>query len=381
MELSRKGSLQSWVRNFATRLQASAEGADKTLATNGGFLPDFCSGWIVFNVVVIAEMLAIVVTLVLPRDIIWPYPYPLQNLAAISLFVQWVALSGTGVLCLTHRYLNRLPKIQALGMAYLLLLATTWLVTEATVWLLWLAGQTSSPRPQWATHLLIVTVTISAFVYALLLRYLVAKHELKQRTVSEERTRIQALLSRIRPHFVFSSMNVIASLIRSDPKKAESAIEDMADLFRMMLNQNEMLVPLKNELDVAQKYLAIEALRLDNRLTVDWDVGKFPRKAAMPVLTLQPLLENAIRHGVEPAPAGGVISVRLWEHENSIYIRIMNPIPRVRARRVEGDQSMSLEDIRLRFYNHYGDAARLDYGSEGDHFVVTAVLPIRGEKL
>ena len=379
MELSSKGNLQSRLRKLATRLQASAEAADKTVANNGGFLPDFCRGWIVFNVVLIAEMLAIVVTLVLPRYVI--SPYMLQNLLLISIFVQWVALSGTGVLCLTHRYLNRLPKMQALGMAYLSLLATTWLVTEATVWLLWFAGQTDSPRPQWATHLLIVTVTIAAFVYALLLRFLVAKHELRQRTVSEERTRIQALLSRIRPHFVFSTMNVIASLIRSDPQKAESAIEDMADLFRMMLNQNEMLVPLKNELEVAQKYLALETLRLDNRLRVDWDVGTFPRKAAMPVLTLQPLLENAIRHGVEPAPAGGVISVRLWEHENSIYIRIMNPVPRVRARRVEGDQSMSLEDIRLRFHSHYGDAAHLDYGSEGEHFVVTAVLPIRGEKL
>ena len=88
-------------------------------------------------------------------------------------------------------------------------------------------------------------------------------------------------------------MNIIASLIRSDPPKAESALEDIADLFRMMLNQNEMLVPLKNEIDLAQKYLAIEKLRLDNRLTVNWDIGTFPRKAAMPVLTLQPLLENS----------------------------------------------------------------------------------------
>ena len=379
MELSGKRSLQSWLKNLATRWQTGVVDAEATLAEEGGFLPDFCRGWIVFNVVVIAEMLAIVITLVIPRHII--SPYVLQNLLFISLFVQWVALSGTAVLCLTHRYLNRLPKFQALAMAYLLLLATTWLVTEATIWLLWFSGQTESPRPQWATHLLIVTVTIGAFVYALLLRFFIAKHELRQSTVSQERTRIQAMLSRIRPHFVFSSMNIIASLIRSDPKKAESAIEDMADLFRMMLSQNEMLVPLKNELDLAQKYLTIETLRLDNRLTVDWDVGKFPRKAAVPVLTLQPLLENAIRHGIEPVPAGGVISVRLWEHENKIYIRIINPIPRVRAKRADDDHSMSLADIRLRFHNHYGDAARLDYGSEGNHFVVTAVLPIRGEKL
>ena len=377
MELSRKVSLSSWLKNLSKRLEIATP-AGAVAAEDGQFLPDFCSGWIVFNVIVIAEMLAIVITLVVPRYII--SPFILQNLLLISIFVQWVALSGTAVLCLTRKYVNRLPNLQALAVAYLLLLATTWLVTEATILLLWVTGEIESPRPQWATHLMIVTITISAFVYALLLRFLVAKHELKQRTLSEERTRIQAMLSRIRPHFVFSSMNIIASLIRSDPPKAESALEDIADLFRTMLNQNEMLVPLKNEVDLAQKYLAIEKLRLDNRLTVNWDIGTFPRKAAMPVLTLQPLLENAIRHGIEPVPAGGTINVRLWEHENRIYIKVMNPIPRTRAKKTDGGQGMSLEDIRLRFRNHYGDAAQLEYGMEGDHFIVTAVLPIRGDK-
>jgi two-component system sensor histidine kinase AlgZ len=378
MELSRKVSPSSWLKNLSKRLEIAMP-SDGVAVENGQFLPDFCSGWIVFNVIVIAEMLAIVITLVVPRYII--SPFILQNLLLISIFVQWVALSGTAVLCLTRKYVNRLPNLQALAVAYLLLLATTWAVTEVTILLLWATGEIESPRPLWATHLLIVTITIGAFVYALLLRFLVAKHELKQRTLSEERTRIQAMLSRIRPHFVFSSMNIIASLIRSDPPKAESALEDIADLFRMMLNQNEMLVPLKNEIDLAQKYLAIEKLRLDNRLTVNWDIGTFPRKAAMPVLTLQPLLENAIRHGIEPVPTDGTINVRLWEHENRIYIKIMNPIPRTRAKKTDSGQGMSLEDIRLRFRNHYGDAAQLDYGMEGDHFIVTAVLPIRGDKL
>jgi two-component system, LytTR family, sensor histidine kinase AlgZ len=101
----------------------------------------------------------------------------------------------------------------------------------------------------------------------------------------------------------------------------------MADLFRMMLSQDEMLVPVKNEIDVAKKYLALEALRLDNRLTVNWDIGKFPRKAVMPVLTLQPLLENAIRHGIEELPAGGAIDMRLWEENDRIHIRVANPSP------------------------------------------------------
>ncbi|MFB3086787.1 MAG: sensor histidine kinase [Acidiferrobacterales bacterium] len=175
-------------------------------------------------------------------------------------------------------------------------------------------------------------------------------------------------------------MNIIASLIRSDPLKAESAIEDMADLFRMMLNQEETLVPVKNEIDVAKKYLTIERLRLDERLRIDWDIGKFPRKAVMPVLTLQPLLENAIRHGIEPIPAGGTITVRLSEQGDKIYIKIMNPIPRVRAKRTEDSHSMSLDDIRLRFRNHYGDAAKLEFGEEGDQFIVTVVLPTRREQ-
>lgn len=378
MELSKKSSLHGWIRNVTRRLDAGVPDEYGPAVESGQFLPDFCRGWIIFNVIVMAEMLAIVITLVLPRYII--SPYLLQNLLLISIYVQWIALSGTAILCVMRRYLNKLPKLRAISMAYVLLLATTWLVTESTIWLLWLTDEISSLRPEWYSHLNIVSITISAFVYALLLRYFVAKHELKQVTLSEERTRMQAMLSRIRPHFVFSSMNIIASLTRSDPVKAESAIEDMADLFRMMLNQEETLVPVKNEIDVAKKYLAIEALRLDNRLRINWDIGKFPRKAVMPVLTLQPLLENAIRHGIEPVSAGGTITVRLWEQGDRIYIKIMNPIPRIRAKRTEDSHSMSLDDIRLRFRNHYGDAAKLEFGDEGDQFIVTVVLPTRREQ-
>lgn len=376
MQPSSIGTVYTWLRSIGRRLEPDTIGA--VIPEDAQLLPNFCTGWIVFNVVVIAEMLAIVITLVVPRYIL--SPYPLQNLLLISIFVQWIALSGTTALCLTRRYLNRLPGLQGLAAAYALLLATTWLITEATLWLLWLSGQTPVPRPAWAAHLLIATIIIAAFVYALLLRYFVAKHELTRRTLSEERTRIQAMLSRIRPHFVYSSMNIIASLIRSDPAKAESAIEDMADLFRMMLSQKEMLVPIRNEVELARKYLALEALRLDNRLVITWDIGKFPRKAIMPVLILQPLLENAIRHGVEPAPGGGVVTVRLWEHENKIYIKIVNPIQRLKPLRAEERHSMTLEDLRLRLHNHYGEAARLAFGREGEEFVVSLVLPIRGDK-
>jgi two-component system sensor histidine kinase AlgZ len=343
------------------------------------FLPNFCTGEVVFNVVVVAEMLAIVINLIIPRNFL--AATALRDLLLISIFIQWVALAGTAVLCYTRKYLNRLPNLRALGAAYLLLLLTTFVVSECVVWLLWALGRLNSARPAWYADFHILNLTISAIINGLLLRLFLAKHELQSRTLSEARARLQALQSRIRPHFVFNSMNIIASLTRSAPEKAEAAIEDMADLFRMMLSQDEMLVPVKNEIDVAKKYLALEALRLDNRLTVNWDIGKFPRKAVMPVLTLQPLLENAIRHGIEELPAGGAIDVRLREENDRIYIRVANPLPKTRPKKAKSTPGQSLDNMRQRFQSHYGEQATLTSAEENGLFTVTVVLPIRGDNL
>lgn len=343
------------------------------------FLPNFCTGEVVFNVVVVAEMLAIVINLIIPRNFL--SPTALQDLLLISLFIQWVALAGTAVLCYTRKYLNRLPNLRALGAAYLLLLLTTVVVSECLVLLLWALGRLNSARPAWHADFHIINLTISAIINGLLLRLFLAKHELTQRTLSEARARLAALQSRIRPHFVFNSLNIIAALTRNSPEKAEAAIEDMADLFRMMLSQDEMLVPVKNEIDVAKKYLALEALRLDNRLTVNWDIGKFPRKAVMPVLTLQPLLENAIRHGIEELPAGGTVEARLWEEDGRIHIRVTNPLPKSRPRQAKSTPGQSLDNIRQRFQSHYGEQAALTSAEENGLFTVTVVLPIRGDNL
>lgn len=351
-----------------------ADGA-RQVGTETAFLPDFCTGAVVFNVAVVAELLALVISLVMPRDFLTPSAG--QDLLVVSLFVQWVALGGTAALCGARRALNRLPKLRALAGAFLLLLTVTFLVSEFAVWLLWMLGKTRSPRPEWYASFHILTLTLSAIVNGLLLRLFLAKHELTLRIASEARAKLQALQSRVRPHFVFNSLNIIAALTRSAPEKAEAALEDMADLFRMMLSQDEMLVPVKNEIDVTKKYLALETLRLDNRLRVEWEIGTFPRKAAMPVLTLQPLIENAIRHGIEALPEGGTVRVRLQEMNGHIHIAVTNPRPPVRARGARDVPGQSLEDIRLRLRAHYGDAAVLRVQEDGQ-YAVTVVLPIRG---
>jgi len=381
MELADKSRLlfdrlKQYGRDLEQRLgqRLSPEGIPPREKTE--FLPNFCTGEVVFNVVVVAEMLAIVINLIIPRDFL--SATPLQDLLLLSVFIQWVALAGTAVLCYTRKYLNRLPNLRALGMAYLLLLLTTFVVSECTVLLLWAVGRLSSPFPEWYTSFHVLNLTISAIINGLLLRLFLAKHELQSRTLSEARAKLQALQSRIRPHFVFNSMNIIASLTRSAPEKAEAAIEDMADLFRMMLSEDETLVPVKNEIDVANKYLALEALRLDNRLNVNWDTGKFPRKAVMPVLTLQPLLENAIRYGIEELPAGGTIDVRLWEENDQIHIRVSNPLPKTKSKQAKSTPGQSLGNIRQRFQSHYGEQATLTSTEEDGRFTVTVVLPTRG---
>jgi two-component system sensor histidine kinase AlgZ len=372
-------SLLGRLRGAAPRLNVDIlTGRPVVDETNEGILPNFCHGWTAFNAVVIAELIAIIVALVSWQDFT---ANAFSTLLYVSILAQWIALTSVGVLCAVRRPLNRLPPNRAVMSAYLILLAVTLVVSEAAVWTLWLVGKLPELHPNGYAYYQLRNLFISAIVNAFAIRYFVALHESKRRSLSEARAKIEALQARIRPHFVFNSLNIIASLTRTAPDKAESAIEDMADLFRKMLNTDETLVPVKNEIDIANKYLALERLRLDNRLRTEWDIGTFPRKAVMPVLMLQPLLENAIRNGVETLTAGGMIGIRLWEEADHIHIKITNPIPKSRPKDDLAAQSQVLDDIHVRLNNHYGDTATLETTEVEDRFTVTVVLPNRGGNL
>ena len=117
--------------------------------------------------------------------------------------------------------------------------------------------------------------------------------------------RLQVLQARIRPHFLFNSINAVLSIVRAEPRQAETALEDMADLFRMAMADAQDLVPLRQEIELGRQYLALEQLRMGERLRVNWHIEDMPDDALMPPLMLQPLLENAVYHGIEPLPQGG----------------------------------------------------------------------------
>ncbi len=164
-------------------------------------------------------------------------------------------------------------------------------------------------------------------VTALALRYFYVTHEWRHNVELQAKARVHALQARIRPHFLFNSMNTIAALTRSNPARAEEAVQDLADLFRANLNEKRNQISLAEEIDVARTYQRMEQLRLGERLHVDWKIDSLPTDALVPGLTLQPLLENAIYHGVEPRPDGGVVTVTGEFNKGMITIVVSNPVP------------------------------------------------------
>lgn len=322
------------------------------------FLPDFCNVRMVFAVVVIAEMLAIVLTLApLDRgDNRW------EDLSIISLFVQWVALLSSAVLCWLRPWLSRLSDTAAATASYFLLLTTTSLISETTYWAGHWLFAIQHPE-QWHVDFLISNLGIGAIVSAIVLRYFYIQHQYTRNLEAKSQARIQALQSRIRPHFLFNSLNTIASLTTTQPELAEEATLDLADLFRGTLANASYEVPLTDEWDLAKRYLRIEELRLGDRLQVQWGVDQVPGNALIPQLTIQPLLENAIYHGIEHIPEGGTITINGsldgQKGGQRITITITNPLPTYTPPKERVSNKMAQENIRMRLAALYGNKGKL----------------------
>lgn len=187
--------------------------------------------------------------------------------------------------------------------------------------------------------------------------------------------RLQALQARIRPHFLFNSLNAVLSLIRSQPQRAETALEDMADLFRVLMADNRALVPLSQEIALCQQYLSIEKLRLDERLQCEWHIAEIPKKIMIPPLILQPLVENAVYHGIEPLAEGGKIVIHIHLNAQDLLLRISNPLS-ARSDK-SGGNKMALKNIRERLRLHYDLEAQLKQYEAHGQYIVEITIPTR----
>jgi two-component system sensor histidine kinase AlgZ len=218
-------------------------------------------------------------------------------------------------------------------------------------------------------------------VFALLLGAgLLAYFNLRARALSPAITeaRLQALQARIRPHFLFNSLNAVLSLVRSDPRRAEHALENMADLFRALMSQASQLVPLEDEVALTRAYLELEELRLGDRLQVVWHVQKMPADALIPPLVIQPLVENAVYHGIEPQPEGGEINLNVYRSGDKVHIVVRNPIAADPGHH-KGNR-IALANIRERLLLHFDLDAQLKSEPLGAVYQVHIVIPYTRER-
>jgi len=187
--------------------------------------------------------------------------------------------------------------------------------------------------------------------------------------------RLQALQARIRPHFLFNSLNGVLSLIRKDPKRAEAALEDLAELFRTVMADNRELIALGDELSLCRQYLNLEQLRLGERLSVQWRLDPGVEQALVPPMLLQPLIENAVYHGIEPGIGAGVVEVRIERRGERLSLQLSNPYHEDYQHR-QGNR-MALANIRERLQLHFDLEASLDTRIAGDRYEIGIVMPYR----
>jgi two-component system sensor histidine kinase AlgZ len=212
---------------------------------------------------------------------------------------------------------------------------------------------------------------LTAIVTAIVLYYFYLQERAYSPAIAE--ARLQALQARIRPHFLFNSINAVLSLIRSQPARAETALEDMADLFRVLMSENRDLVPLAQELSLCHQYLDLEKLRLEERLKITWQIDDMPSDAMIPPLILQPLLENAVYHGIEPMPEGGEIIVKIYTKHNELSIIINNPYAPENDR--HAGNKMALKNIKERLKLHFDLESSIKTNVKNNRYEVHIRIP------
>ncbi|ABI58012.1 Sensory transduction protein kinase AlgZ [Alkalilimnicola ehrlichii MLHE-1] len=325
-------------------------------------LPDFCHLQTVLAVVLAGQLLAFVLFLARPATQ-WDW----ATLGLISLYVQWVVLLSTALLCLSRRPLSRVSPEAAGLLAWLGIIA----VAAVTAELAWRSTGGVLGAERWA--LVLRSVAISGIIAALVLRYLYLQGEWRRGLQAEARASMQALQSRIRPHFLFNTLNTIAAMLRQAPERAEQALLDLADLFRAGLREVGGWSTLDEERALTERYLRLEQLRLQERLRLDCDWDGLPGQARVPSLILQPLAENAVVHGIEQLPAGGELRLRGRREGDTLVLELENPVPAGGSLR--GGHGLGLESVRRRMRYAFGAAADLEVTERAGRFHVVLRWP------
>ena len=328
-----------------------------------GALPNFRNLGILLRILLLVNGVCLIAAAVKSAS----FQQALQEFTAIAALVEPILILSLLVLMLANPWLGKLPFYRGAGIVVLLELALTSLVYRLGA--SFFVGSGIGPLERLWLFSLLMT--------AALIVYFNMRSRLLSPALSE--ARLQALQARIRPHFLFNSINAVLSLIRSDTKRAEMALEDLSDLFRVLMADNRQLSSLQQEVDLCRRYLNLEQLRLGERLQVEWHIDNMPHDAQIPPLVLQPLLENAVYHGIEPRTEPGVININIFLRNDQVHIVLRNPYQREGAH--HSGNKMAMENIRERLSLHFDVEASLTATLRDDSYQVQITIPyLRPEK-
>jgi two-component system sensor histidine kinase AlgZ len=354
----------------ATETVLNAITGKETSATQGERItavcpPTFCNWRLLLAVAVITEVSVILVGL-------GPGGFPGWGwFLTASVYVQWLALFCAAGLCIVSGWTGRFSSDGAWVFSWLIVLFLAMVFSFAA----WLGAGVSMPGAiQDDVGMFVLKNVMAVGLVALVFfRYLVMRARWKAELLAQSEARVQALQARIQPHFLFNSLNTIASLVHDDPENAEAATLDLADIFRGSMRRADQLIPLRAELKLARQYLDMEQRRLGERLEVEWRVDDLPLAAAVLPLMLQPLLENAVAHGIQAHPEGGKLTVYGRAEGDQVVITIGNPLaPQGYSAKGHG---IAIDNIRERLVYAFGPRARLLINRDKEQFYAVMVVP------
>ena len=322
-------------------------------------IPDFCRGRMVFSVALAMELVALTLTLLGSKRGEELFYF----LALVSLYLQWIGLCGAAALCWARRWLTRArPQVVFFccwGILVLMVVLISDIAYVIATLLPVLPDFPSEPRADFIFR----NASVAAIVSLLLLHYFWSRSDWQQQVRAEGESRYQALNARIQPHFLFNSLNSIAAMIAIKPTEAETMVVDLSDLFRASMEKRSQVAALAEEIELVQAYLRIEKARLGDKLRVHWDIPDELLVWRVPKLVIQPLVENAVHHGVSRLLEPGVISIRAREINNRLVVEVENPVPPDEAASGHGNR-IAVDNIAQRLQLIYGDNALLELGRD-----------------
>lgn len=336
-------------------------------------IPNFCEARPVLSLAFTMALVAAVLTLATGGE-----TRPVQRWLLITLYLQWIGICAAAMLCWARSWLRYARPGVVFFVCWGLLVAIVTLIAHFAYlfasymhWDVVLHGEDR-------VAFIVRHTLIAALVALLLLRYFWVRHQWTMQVRAEGEARYQALNARIRPHFLFNSLNSLAALIQVRPDEAEMMVEDLSDLFRASLQKGLQVAPLLEEIGLCHAYLRIEKLRLGERLIVEWDVPEDVLEWPVPKLILQPVIENAVHHGISRLAQPGVVRIAAREIFGRLVIEVSNPMPPQSESALHGNR-VATDNIAQRLKLIYGGGARLELGRdlrlEGGVFRARLVLP------